>query len=52
MASAYRLTDGDKALVEAVAGVLGTLTASCVMFPFDTARARVQARRDRARVLI
>ena len=42
MAAAYKLTDGDKALVEAIAGVLGTLTASTVMFPLDTARARVQ----------
>lgn len=42
--STYKLTDGDKALVEAIAGVLGSLTATCTMFPLDTARARVQAR--------
>lgn len=40
--AAYKLTDGDKAVVEALAGVFGTLTATCFMFPMDTARARVQ----------
>lgn len=49
MADAYKLTDGDKALVEALAGVMGTLTSSLVMFPFDTARARVQVRHSDSR---
>lgn len=39
-----QLTEDGKAFVEACAGALGSLAATWIIFPLDTARARFQAR--------
>ena len=43
MAASYKLTENDKAFVEALAGAVGSVVGTWCFYPLDTVKTRYQA---------